>query len=186
MTLRKLHRQIAPILFLPLMVSTLTGISFRLGRSWFQIPHEVSNILLVIHQGEYLGQPLVPIYVLLVGTGALGLLTTGVTMLIQGQRRPSRPKRGFTGRQIHRLVAPILCLPLFATATTGIAYRLGQNWFGLGQPQISLLLRIHQGSYLGPILRHFYVLFLGLGLLVLLTTGINMTGILRKRRPINH
>jgi len=185
MTLRKLHRQIAPILFLPLMVSALTGIAFRLGRSWFQIPHEVSNTLLVIHQGEYLGKPLVPIYVLLVGTGLLGLLTTGITMLIQSQHRSGKPKSGFAGRRIHRLVAPIICLPLFATAMTGIVYRLGQNWFGLGQPQTSLLLRIHQGAYLGPILRHFYVLFLGLGLLVLLATGINMTGILRKRRSIN-
>lgn len=185
MTLRKLHRQIAPILFLPLMASALTGIAYRLGRSWFQIPGEVANTLLVIHQGEYLGQPLVPIYVLLVGMGLLGLLSTGVTMLIQAQRRSARSKTGVTGRHIHRLVAPIACLPLLVSAITGIGYRLGQSWFNLGKPQTSLLLRIHQGTYLGPTLRHFYVLFVGLGLLVLLTTGISMTGILRKRRSID-
>ena len=34
MNFRKLHRKIAPILFLPLLLSALTGISYRIGRSW--------------------------------------------------------------------------------------------------------------------------------------------------------
>ena len=40
-------------------------------------------------------------------------------------------------------------------------YRLGQAWFGLPPEQAALWLRIHQGAYLGPFLKPFYVLLLG-------------------------
>ncbi len=35
-----------------------------------------------------------------------------------------------TFRKLHRIVAPIVFLPLFMTVITGVAYRLGRNWFG--------------------------------------------------------
>ena len=79
--LRKLHRRIAPILFLPLLASALTGVAYRLGRSWFGIPDSAANFFMVIHQGEYLGLRLVPVYVLLVGLGLVAMIVTGLTML---------------------------------------------------------------------------------------------------------
>lgn len=178
---RKLHRQSAPIVFIPLILSALTGIAYRLGRNWFGLPKEIADIFLSIHQGEFLGKPLVPVYVLLVGLGLLGMIVTGFTMIKwQGKPSKSPPKKDW--RWFHRVLAPIAFLPLLVSAFTGISYRLGRAWFGLSKEQASILLKIHQGSYLGTTFKPFYVLLVGGSLLALLITGIQMTGIFRKRR----
>lgn len=176
---RKLHRRIAPILFIPLLLSALTGIAYRLGRSWFEIPNSVANVLMAIHQGEYLGQGLVPIYVLLVGLGLLGLVVTGLSMLKLKRQLSKRPSK-LHHRWVHHVMAAIAFLPLMVSATTGIAYQLGNTWFGLPSKQSALLLQIHQGSYLGPTLKPIYVLVVGLVLIAQLVTGIQMSGIFRK------
>ncbi|MGL5032635.1 MAG: hypothetical protein ACRC6M_02405, partial [Microcystaceae cyanobacterium] len=77
--------------------------------------------------------------------------------------------------------APILLLPLFVSASTGVIYRISRAWFNLPKEQVKIFMDIHQGSYLGPSLRVIYVLLVGLGLLVILATGLQMTGIFRKR-----
>ncbi|NJM75305.1 MAG: PepSY domain-containing protein [Acaryochloridaceae cyanobacterium RU_4_10] len=177
---RKLHRRIAPILFIPLLLSALTGIAYRLGRNWFNSPTSVSNFLMAIHQGEYLGQGLVPIYILLVGVGLLGLVATGLSMLKLKRQLSQRPSK-LHHRWIHHVMAAIAFVPLTISATTGIAYRLGNAWFDLPSEQSALLLQIHQGSYLGPTLRPIYVLVVGLALIAQLVTGIQMSGILRRR-----
>ncbi|MBR8826828.1 MAG: hypothetical protein DSM107014_02815 [Gomphosphaeria aponina SAG 52.96 = DSM 107014] len=79
-TLRKLHRRLAPIIFLPFFVTAITGIIYRLGISWFGLSGDAAQILLVIHQGEYLGEQLKPIYVLLNGLGLIAMLVTGIIM----------------------------------------------------------------------------------------------------------
>ena len=180
---RKLHRRIAPILFLPLLATALTGVAYRLGRSWFGIPSSVADFFLVIHQGEYLGQPLVPIYVLLVGVGLIGLIVTGLTMIKRPGNRPQN-RTQLTLRKSHQILAPIVFLPLLVSAVTGIAYRLGKAWFGISNQQAATFLRIHQGTYLGPSWRVIYVFLLGLGLVAMLFTGIKMTGIFPRRRQV--
>lgn len=171
---RKLHRKIAPILFLPLFLTALTGIAYRLGRSWFGINDGVASFFMTIHEGRYLGRGLVPFYVLLVGLGLLGLIVTGLTMIKRkvAQNQPRKDQRW-----IHRILALIAFLPLLVSATTGIAYRLGNTWFGISRELASILMTLHQGSYLGPIFRPIYVLLVGAGLLGLLVTGIRMTRI---------
>lgn len=108
------------------------------------------------------------------------MIATGLTLL----KRRSSPKAKRDWRWTHRILAPIAFLPLIISAVTGIGYRLGQSWFGLPREQTGLLLRIHQGSYLGEQGRMVYVLLVGLGLLGLLLTGINLSGVLR--RPARH
>ncbi len=135
---------------------------------------------MTLHEGRFIGKPLVPVYVLLVGLGLLGMIITGLTMIKWQRKTPkSNPKRDW--RWFHRLLAPIAFLPLFVSAITGISYRLGRSWFGLSSQQASILLQIHQGSYLGNF-KAVYVLLVGLSLLALLITGIQMTGICRKSR----
>ena len=185
MNFRKLHRQIAPILFLPLLLSALTGIVYRIGRSWFGFSDELGESIMTIHEGKFLGKPLVPFYVLLVGLGLLGIVITGLTMLGQRQRRKTGQDESqsakFSFRLLHGFLAPIFFLPLLVSASTGISYRLGKAWFGLSAEQAEVFMDIHQGNYLGPALRPLYVLLVGLGLLAMLVTGIQMTGIFSRR-----
>jgi uncharacterized iron-regulated membrane protein len=179
---RKLHRKTALIIFLPLLISALTGIIYRLGKSWFGMSNKVGNIFMVIHQGEYLGTPLVPIYVLLVGLGLLGMIVTGLSMTgIFSQNRASQPRK-LNARKVHRILAPIIFLPLTVSALTGVIYRLGKSWFGMSPENAAVFMRIHQGSYLGDFFKPIYVLLVGLGLIMMLVTGINQTGIFRQRR----
>jgi uncharacterized iron-regulated membrane protein len=181
MNFRKLHRKTAPLLFLPLLLTALTGVAYRVGRAWFGLPDNVANVLMTIHEGRFLGRPLVPIYVLLMGLGLVGLITTGLTLL---RKRASKTNIKRDQRWVHRLFGAIVCLPLLVSAVTGIAYRLGNTWFSISQSQASMLMTLHEGRYLGNTLKPFYVLAVGSGLLVLLMTGIQMTGIFHKRNTI--
>ncbi len=178
--LRTLHRKIAPILFLPLFATALTGMVYRLGLSWFKMPGSAAEILMVIHQGRFLGAAIAPVYVLLMGLGLIGLIATGITLVRKRRAGTKAPKRD--GRWLHRILAPIACIPLLISALTGIIYSLGEAWFNLPRPVLSLMLRLHQGSYLGNTLKPIYVLLVGLGLIVMLVSGIQMTSIWRQRR----
>lgn len=183
MYLRKLHRKIAPIVFLPLLLSALSGMAYRIGRSWFGLSDEFGDLMMTIHEGRYLGKPLVPVYVLLTGLGLAAMLVSGITMLknrkgkSQAKSKPAKP----SFRLLHGYLAPIFFLPLLVTVLTGITYRLGKAWFGLSAQQAKFFLDIHQGNYLGKDLRALYILCLGLGLLSIIATGIQMTGIFRGR-----
>lgn len=177
---RKIHRKVAPIIFIPLLLSAITGIIYRIGKSWFGMSSETADIFMAIHQGEYLGDQLKPIYVLLVGLGLIGMIVSGFTMVIR-RFSSDRPPRAIDLRKIHGLLAPIFFAPLLVSAISGICYRLGKSWFGMSSEQAKIFMTIHQGSYLGSFLKPIYVLLVGLGLLGLIATGINMLGWFRKK-----
>ena len=84
-------------------------------------------------------------------------------------------------RKFHKVLAPIVFLPLFVTVITGIAYRLGIAWFGLTKEQVYILVKIHEGAVLGDFLRPFYVLLNGIGLLWMLITGLIISGIFERK-----
>ena len=183
MEIRKTHRKIAPILFIPLILSALTGVAYRVARTWFGVSDEFGDAILAFHEGKFLGKPLVPFYILLIGFGLIAMIGTGVVMIRQKRAKGNNtliPQK-FTFRSIHGLFAPILLLPLFVSASTGIIYRISRAWLGLPKEQVEIFMDIHQGNYLGSSLRVIYVLLVGLGLLVILVTGLQMTGIFRKR-----
>ncbi|MEB3212671.1 MAG: PepSY domain-containing protein, partial [Leptolyngbyaceae bacterium] len=117
----------------------------------------------------------------LMGLGLVGLIVTGLTMV---KKRSAKAKIKRNQRWVHRLVGAIACLPLLVSAVTGIAYRLGNAWFGLSQSQASLLMTLHEGRYLGNTLKPLYVLSVGIGLVVLLITGIQMTGMFRQKEAL--
>ena len=66
-----------------MIITILTGVVYRLGKSWFGLSRDQVHFLMIIHEGEYLGPTLEPIYVLLNGLGLLWMLVTGGIMLIQ-------------------------------------------------------------------------------------------------------
>lgn len=102
-------------------------------------------------------------------------------MEYERQNRAAQPRK-LNVRKVHRIFAPIVFLPLTVSAVTGVIYRLGKSWFGMSSENAAIFLRIHQGSYLGDFFKPIYVLLVGLGLIIMLITGINQTGIFRQRR----
>lgn len=87
---RKLHSTVAPFVILPLSITVLTGVTYRLAKSWLGLPRDQVHWLMVVHEGEYFGQVLEPVYVLLNGLGALWMLVTGSVMVWQNISRSPR------------------------------------------------------------------------------------------------
>jgi uncharacterized iron-regulated membrane protein len=180
MNLRKLHRKLAPIVFIPLFLSALTGVAYRLGQKYFGLSSSMGDLMMSIHEGKFLGENLVPIYVLLLGMGLLAAIVSGLTLVRRTLKRFPSPLKQFTWRSIHGWLSLFIFLPLTLTAITGIAYRLGNSWFGFSQKQVAILMRLHEGAVLGSAFNSIYVLLTGAGLIAIVVTGIEMSGIFRK------
>ena len=78
--LRALHRRVAPIVVLPLLLTVTTGVGYRLARDWFGMDREAVHWLMTLHEGEWLGATLEPVVVLLNAVGLLWMLITGTTL----------------------------------------------------------------------------------------------------------
>lgn len=83
-------------------------------------------------------------------------------------------------RRIHRTLAPILALPLVVTVLTGSLYqiaRLNDNF------DYYWLIQIHKGQW-GPLdLQAVYPFLNGLGLLLMVATGLSLWLQTRSHRP---
>jgi len=81
-------------------------------------------------------------------------------------------------RRLHAALAPLVLLPLLLTVGTGVAYRLLRDWAALGREQAHILMVLHEGEWLrplvGPVGETVYVLLNGLGLLWMLLTGASL------------
>ena len=174
---RKLHRQLAPILFFPLLATALTGFAYSVGKHWLGIPNSLANLLITVHQGEYLGERLSPVYVLLVGLGLIGLSITGLMLLNSSRNKVNSQESANKYRGLHRFIALTFLLPFAVSAETGVLYRLGSDWFNMSSEQTAVLLKIHQGGYLGSNLGVIYTILVSSSLITLVLTGINMTSL---------
>lgn len=183
----RLHRRAAPILCLPLLVTSVTGLVYRVGKNRFGLSDEVGTWMLRLHDGRLLSDRLAPLYVLLTGMGLIVLLATGISLFIQRSKRPQplHPMK-MSLRLWHRVLSPILFLPLLVSALTGIVYRVGKAWLGLEDKNVKVFLRIHEGQYLSPKLHLVYVSLVGIGLVALLATGVPMLSIFRKPRSVSN
>jgi len=80
----------------------------------------------------------------------------------------------------HRLLGLIVALPLLLTVVTGMATTIEREWnLDLGVSS-RILLRIHTGEIFH--LQAIYPILDGLGLIALLATGLNMSGVFRRSR----
>ena len=163
---RSLHRRLALVIFLLLAVSAATGLAYRVGKKWFGVDGETGKWIMGIHSGAWMGDFLSPVYVFTVGAGLLYLIVTGCFLLRSRGRRPTR--------MAHRILGAVLLLSLTATALTGILYQAGESFFGFSEDTGDLLMKIHEGGWLGREGKVFYVLFLGLGLFVLGGLGVRL------------
>jgi hypothetical protein len=89
---RQLHRTVAPIVLLPLLITMTTGVIYRLSKDWFGLSRDQVHFLMTLHEGEYLGPTLEPIYVLLNGLGLLWMLITGGILIWQNLSRALKSK----------------------------------------------------------------------------------------------
>ncbi len=171
-TPRKFHGRVSPWLVLPLLIVLSTGITYRVGRAWFGMSKNTGESVLHIHTGAWLGARGSSAWILINGFGLLALVLTGL-YLVATSRSRGNP------RYFHRVAGAILMVPLAVSAVTGMAFHFGEKSFPKGTND--LLMSLHQGSWLGPALRPFYILAIGLGLLAMMVTGLKLAGLLRKR-----
>jgi len=172
----KFHRIVGLWLVIPLLISAVTGMAYRIGRTWFGISKEDGNRILEFHDGKWFGDAFSIVYVIVTGLGLLVLVGTGFHFI----RRGRDPERRLTW---HRILGILLLLPLAVTAITGIAYKLGKEWFGFSEAGLKLVMNIHQGTWLGSEARAYYILVIGAGLISLAATGLRMAA--RKRNHGN-
>ena len=84
---RELHRRVAPFVLLPLLVTACSGVGYRLARDWFGFHRDQVHWLMMIHEGEWLGSALEPVFVLLNGLGLVWMLISGLGLLLKQWRR---------------------------------------------------------------------------------------------------
>lgn len=173
--IRQIHRIAAPWIFILLVVTLGTGILYRIGRAWFGFSRETGNQILSIHAGDWLGENISPYYVLLVGGSLLALIITGAILTIKSRSQAK-------ARKMHRWLGIILMLPLLISAVTGIAFKLGEEWFHMPEDSLKFLMMLHEGDWLGKQGKPFYVLFVGLGLLALGIYGLQLTTWMLRRK----
>jgi uncharacterized iron-regulated membrane protein len=88
---RELHRNLAPVVVLPLLLTVTTGLGYRLLRDWGGMDRDRAHLLMVLHEGEWLqhwfGRGGETVYVLFNGLGLLWMLGSGCGLLWQRLRR---------------------------------------------------------------------------------------------------
>jgi hypothetical protein len=87
---RKYHRLLASIIFLPLILTTITGMATTMTAEWRWNLGISRSLILAIHTGEFFH--LQAIYPMLNGLGTIGLLITGITMTGIFNRKPQHQK----------------------------------------------------------------------------------------------
>ena len=90
-------------------------------------------------------------------------------------------------RRAHANLAPLVLAPLLVTVLSGMGYRLLRDWGGLSRDSAHVLMVMHEGEWLKPLLgpqgETVYVLLNGLGLLWMLATGGGMVWQRLRRTP---
>ena len=77
-------------------------------------------------------------------------------------------------RQLHKILAPWMILPLFLSALTGLSYRVSKDLFGFSRDQVHWLMSLHEGEWLGNNGELIYVFLNSLGVFWMLITGFQM------------
>lgn len=91
--LRRWHGLIAPLVLAPLLITVISGMSYRLLRDWGGLSRDQAHVLMVLHEGEWLGHAGETVYVALNGLGLLWMLISGGGLLLQRWRRPAARSR---------------------------------------------------------------------------------------------
>ena len=77
---RQFHKSLAPWVFLPLFISALTGLFYRVSKDFLGYSRDEVHWLMSLHEGEWLGENGELIYVILNSLGLIWMLITGFQM----------------------------------------------------------------------------------------------------------
>ena len=77
---RQFHKALAPWVFLPLFISSVTGLIYRFSKDILGYSREQVHWLMSLHEGEWLGDNGELIYVILNSLGVLWMLIMGFQM----------------------------------------------------------------------------------------------------------
>ena len=77
---RQFHKALAPCVFLPLFISSITGLLNRVSKDLLGYSRDQVHWLMSLHEGEWLGDNGELIYVVLNSIGVLWMLITGFQM----------------------------------------------------------------------------------------------------------
>ena len=91
---RRWHAAAAPIVLAPLLLTVCTGMAYRLLKDWGGLERDQVHWLMMLHEGEWLGQAAEPLYVLLNGLGLIWMLSTGALLLSQRWHRKTSDPGG--------------------------------------------------------------------------------------------
>ena len=91
---RQFHKALAPWVFLPLLISALTGLFYRISKDLLGFSRDQVHWLMSIHEGEWLGQNGELIYVFLNSLGLLWMLFSGFQMFSKKISFPKKVTKG--------------------------------------------------------------------------------------------
>lgn len=165
---RVFHRKAAPWIGVGLIFSALTGMAFRLGRSWFDLDSRKGGVLLSLHSWDWMGGWFSLVVPVLLGVGILLLLSTAVLMLWQTRKKLFQSPKAL--RLVHRLLGLVLLLPLAVSVVTGVAYRVVELRDGSDET-LDFLMDLHTGGWIGRGVSPYYIAVLGIAVLGLSFTG---------------
>ena len=77
---RQFHKALAPWVVLPLFLSSITGLLYRVSKDLLGYSRDQVHWLMSLHEGEWLGDNGELIYVFLNSLGVLWMLITGFQM----------------------------------------------------------------------------------------------------------
>ncbi len=88
LNVRRVHRWLAPLMVLPLLLTLFTGVLFQFAG--FAQQERQFRWLMAMHKGHFGVLDLSPVYPFLNALGLLFLVVTGVSMWLQGQQRTAK------------------------------------------------------------------------------------------------
>ena len=91
--LRRWHAQVAPFSLAPMLLTVATGMGYRLLRDWGGLSRDQAHLLMVLHEGEWLGTTGKTFYVALNGLGLLWMLVSGGAMVAGKWQRAAAARR---------------------------------------------------------------------------------------------
>jgi uncharacterized membrane protein len=85
-TARWWHRALGFVLVLPLAATAITGMLYKTGLAWFGISEDMADLLMMIHEGAWLGRGARVYYSVVLGSGLLALGFFGLALIRRARR----------------------------------------------------------------------------------------------------